>query len=662
MQVPDPALVLLVGAAGSGKSTWAAARYRDVEVVSVRRAAGRCRQRHRRPRRVRGRVPAARPDRRGAHPARPHGRRRHARPRSGAPSGLGHARTPVRASPRGGRLRHSPDRCVARETPVATGPSRRRCSRDSCAACAMPERSSRQKAGTSGSCPSDEPPPRAVASAPDGRAASSGPRVILQVGRFPWRDDPLGWIRGIALAAADAGFAGLALMDHLIQIPQVGRAWDPIPEPWVTLGALAALGTDLELGTLCTPATFRAPGIIAKAAATLDVLSDGRAFCGLGAGWWASRARGVRPGLPRHDTTPRRPRRRRRDVAGPLGTRHQGVRRRAGHAARDHLLPEAGRSAAADRGRRRRAPHAAHRRPVGRCLQRARRPRHGPPQDRRPASALRRPRPAARRGRGHRPRRGPRRHQPRRHLVTRRTTPRTHQGDRLLRAPQRRRRRRPPGASPAALRRRACARCSSPSPTSRDPTTWSGWWRWHDGEPLTGPPRIRHFAFPCGLPGTSRLVAPRPRRSHVPCPPKPSDQQRRRRRPGRRRIRTVAGRGQPAASRPSRCRHQGASPVPSARGRPARAARPPARLLVRGRDLCRPDQAPRRPGAHPLEPRRHRRVQRRARPAAADPEPRAARRVAARRTARRRDGLRPDRADGRRLHRDRDRPARRQLR
>jgi alkanesulfonate monooxygenase SsuD/methylene tetrahydromethanopterin reductase-like flavin-dependent oxidoreductase (luciferase family) len=109
---------------------------------------------------------------------------------------------------------------------------------------------------------------------------------MLQIGRFPWGEDPLEWIRGIALAAASAGFAGVALMDHLIQIPQVGRAWEPIPEPWVTLGALAALGTGLELGTLCTPVTFRAPGIIAKAAATLDVLSGGRAFCGLGAGWW----------------------------------------------------------------------------------------------------------------------------------------------------------------------------------------------------------------------------------------------------------------------------------------------------------------------------------------------------------------------------------------
>jgi len=68
-------------------------------------------------------------------------------------------------------------------------------------------------------------------------------------------------------AKRKAGFAGLALMDHLIQIPQVGRAWDPIPEPWVALGAIAGLGTGLRLGTLCTPGTFRQPGITGKAAA-----------------------------------------------------------------------------------------------------------------------------------------------------------------------------------------------------------------------------------------------------------------------------------------------------------------------------------------------------------------------------------------------------------
>jgi alkanesulfonate monooxygenase SsuD/methylene tetrahydromethanopterin reductase-like flavin-dependent oxidoreductase (luciferase family)/predicted kinase len=113
------------------------------------------------------------------------------------------------------------------------------------------------------------------------------PHVILQVSRFPWAgSDPAGWLRDLALTADEMGFDGVALMDHLIQIPQVDRAWEPIPEPWVTLGLLAGLDTNLRLGTLVSPVTFREPGIIAKTVATLDVLSNGRAFCGLGAGWW----------------------------------------------------------------------------------------------------------------------------------------------------------------------------------------------------------------------------------------------------------------------------------------------------------------------------------------------------------------------------------------
>lgn len=119
------------------------------------------------------------------------------------------------------------------------------------------------------------------------RRSSQGLRFVLQVGRFPWGEEPSAWLKEIALAADAAGFAGIALMDHLIQIPQVGRAWEPIPEPWVTLGLIAGLDTALDLGTLVTPVTFRPPGITAKAAATLDVLSSGRAFVGLGAGWWA---------------------------------------------------------------------------------------------------------------------------------------------------------------------------------------------------------------------------------------------------------------------------------------------------------------------------------------------------------------------------------------
>ena len=120
----------------------------------------------------------------------------------------------------------------------------------------------------------------------DDQGTAGRPRVILQVSRFPWGSEPAQWLRDIALAADSIGFDGIALMDHLIQIPQVDRAWEPIPEPWVTLGLLAGLETKLRLGTLVSPVTFRAPGIIAKTVATLDALSGGRAFCGLGAGWW----------------------------------------------------------------------------------------------------------------------------------------------------------------------------------------------------------------------------------------------------------------------------------------------------------------------------------------------------------------------------------------
>lgn len=120
----------------------------------------------------------------------------------------------------------------------------------------------------------------------ESRRSSQGLRVVLQLSRFPWGEDPAAWVRDVALAADEVGLAGIALMDHLVQIPQVDRAWAPIPEPWVTLGLLAGLDTGLDLGTLVTPVTFRPAGVTAKAAATLDALTGGRAFVGIGAGWW----------------------------------------------------------------------------------------------------------------------------------------------------------------------------------------------------------------------------------------------------------------------------------------------------------------------------------------------------------------------------------------
>jgi alkanesulfonate monooxygenase SsuD/methylene tetrahydromethanopterin reductase-like flavin-dependent oxidoreductase (luciferase family)/predicted kinase len=137
--------------------------------------------------------------------------------------------------------------------------------------------------------------PRAAAT-PGSGSRDTAVDVVLHVSRFPWGQDPAGWLRSVAIAADEAGFAGISLMDHLIQIPQVDRAWEPIPEPWVALGMLAGLDTRLRLGTLVSPVTFRSAGVLAKTVATLDVLSNGRAFLGLGAGWWEREHLGF--GLP----------------------------------------------------------------------------------------------------------------------------------------------------------------------------------------------------------------------------------------------------------------------------------------------------------------------------------------------------------------------------
>jgi alkanesulfonate monooxygenase SsuD/methylene tetrahydromethanopterin reductase-like flavin-dependent oxidoreductase (luciferase family) len=85
-------------------------------------------------------------------------------------------------------------------------------------------------------------------------------------------------------------------MDHLRQIPMFGPAWLDMLDSWTALAHLAAGTSTIRLGTLVTPVTFRPVGVLAKVVATLDVLSGGRAACGLGLGWFAAEHRAV--GLP----------------------------------------------------------------------------------------------------------------------------------------------------------------------------------------------------------------------------------------------------------------------------------------------------------------------------------------------------------------------------
>lgn len=71
-----------------------------------------------------------------------------------------------------------------------------------------------------------------------------------------------------------------------MQIPSMGRAWDPMLEGWTTVSFLAGATTSLRLGLMVGGVTLRSPALVGKMVATLDVLSGGRAECGLGVGWY----------------------------------------------------------------------------------------------------------------------------------------------------------------------------------------------------------------------------------------------------------------------------------------------------------------------------------------------------------------------------------------
>jgi alkanesulfonate monooxygenase SsuD/methylene tetrahydromethanopterin reductase-like flavin-dependent oxidoreductase (luciferase family)/predicted kinase len=94
------------------------------------------------------------------------------------------------------------------------------------------------------------------------------------------------WIRQVGAAAEAAGFEAIYVMDHFRQIPQVGRAWEDFLESWTTLAYLAACTDRVRLGTLVSGITYRNVAHLGKIVATLDVLSGGRAVCGLGLAWF----------------------------------------------------------------------------------------------------------------------------------------------------------------------------------------------------------------------------------------------------------------------------------------------------------------------------------------------------------------------------------------
>lgn len=99
---------------------------------------------------------------------------------------------------------------------------------------------------------------------------------------LPQESATYGTIRDVALECERLGFDSIWLYDHVF--PFWKRPEEPILECWTTLSALASQTKTVRLGTIVLSNTFRYPSILAKMAATLDVISNGRLEFGIGAG------------------------------------------------------------------------------------------------------------------------------------------------------------------------------------------------------------------------------------------------------------------------------------------------------------------------------------------------------------------------------------------
>lgn len=124
-------------------------------------------------------------------------------------------------------------------------------------------------------------------------------KVGLQVPNFTWPGGPaqLGSkLAQIARTADDAGFYSLWVMDHFFQIGSrdrsmgLGPAEDDMLEGYSVLSYVAGVTRNVKLGTLVTGVIYRYPGLLVKTVTTLDVLSGGRAYMGIGAAWKIGRA------------------------------------------------------------------------------------------------------------------------------------------------------------------------------------------------------------------------------------------------------------------------------------------------------------------------------------------------------------------------------------
>ncbi len=122
-------------------------------------------------------------------------------------------------------------------------------------------------------------------------------KIGLQIVWFNWGDLSIrDTLIQVGKRAESAGFSSLWSLDHYFQMEGAGRAEDPMLEAYTTLGFLAGVTQKITLGTLVTGVVYRHPGALIKTVSTLDVLSGGRAWLGIGAAWYEREALAL--GLP----------------------------------------------------------------------------------------------------------------------------------------------------------------------------------------------------------------------------------------------------------------------------------------------------------------------------------------------------------------------------
>ena len=121
-------------------------------------------------------------------------------------------------------------------------------------------------------------------------------KLGLQINSFTWPGGPEAIAQTLAeivRQADDVGFDSIWVMDHFFQIRSVGKTEEPMLEGWTTLGFMAAHSNRARLGLMVGGVHYRNPGLWVKAATTLDVLSGGRAWLGIGAAWNEEESRGL---------------------------------------------------------------------------------------------------------------------------------------------------------------------------------------------------------------------------------------------------------------------------------------------------------------------------------------------------------------------------------